>query len=830
MGSCSDEIMWGGHLATTASRPSPRPSLKRIMEKMNVFGPAGLDVASLPFAAKDTTSGNETELQVVVAGKKDCVDLPVRIEESNYYANILRRAAAGELTRKSVTDLEAFIASNQNDIWENSWVRFPMMQLGRRARRVLERDLLVDKSDAAQGYRSDLDQFMFRKDGQEFIRIPVSYLLKLSLADVVDSPCVPRLLTDDADRLMDHFLSDNTSPETYSFHLSPICREGGMGISLAKETAKRFLLTQLLVLYANERFGLRASGQRAMVFFSPHPPIRQKKLNACISDAFYREIFMNPCLSGWRMGEAKQQYMHLCHQVLSRSQLNAVAKLREAGIITSNLVTLPNTSNISLANNGVHISLGSRRLSALMAQRESGWNGSDEKYAGDLTIKILEHFLPLFTCSYSAAPYRLDFSDFHPEQVLGFLPHELDFTHLRMLWRRWRKKARLKILGQPITPFGPAWIDKALSSIFRLRGDFIPDYRLVDYLVALMSTEKSPALDGTLQNHERLKHDLSDLGVFDRSMSLYSFVRLREFSAVGYSGFESRYYSLFPSFRGDMAKALEVQNLLHALAFKYMAQGRVTHDHVPDDPFIESERRQITFGCAVGIPTFFVRHDTHNQFLKYLLSNVRRVRQSRRYPGYLRVHHAEYRRALLDVIRRDAADLIEMFGMEETMADLERRISDPDHESAFGSLQSGIVQKAGGRSPMSLTADELNTAAEGYYRDDLRKEHFREAWDFFRNDLLSLEKNGARSGHDLRPVLEQVLRRRNNLSTTLLSSEEDVFAEQASPELLRDLICLLVLTLRADRTEAEKTLADTAPSICRTDEESETRVKQETCP
>ena len=50
---------------------------------------------------------------------------------------------------------------------------------------------------------------------------------------------------------------------------------------------------------------------------------------------------MSPCLSGWSNGEAKYQYMHLCHQVLSRSQLNAVAKLREAGIITNDLIVLP---------------------------------------------------------------------------------------------------------------------------------------------------------------------------------------------------------------------------------------------------------------------------------------------------------------------------------------------------------------------------------------------------------------------------------------------------------------------------------------------------------
>jgi hypothetical protein len=125
------------------------------------------------------------------------------------------------------------------------------------------------------------------------------------------------------------------------------------------------------------------------------------------------------------------RYMHLCHTVLSRSQLNAVIKLREAGIIVNNLVVLPSTSNISLANNGTHISLGSRLLTRLMQDPHSGYGPLEEKHYGDLAIKIVEHFLPLFVGTYSAAPYRIDFMDFHPERVLGFLPHELDFTHLR---------------------------------------------------------------------------------------------------------------------------------------------------------------------------------------------------------------------------------------------------------------------------------------------------------------------------------------------------------------------------------------------------------------
>ena len=75
---------------------------------------------------------------------------------------------------------------------------------------------------------------------------------------------------------------------------------------------------------------------------------------------------------------------------------------------------------------------------------------------GDLVVKIVEHFLPLFVGTYSAAPYRLDFVDLHPEKALGFLPHELDYTHLRMLWRRWKKKANLNIMRPVLYTFWTA--------------------------------------------------------------------------------------------------------------------------------------------------------------------------------------------------------------------------------------------------------------------------------------------------------------------------------------------------------------------------------------
>ena len=776
----------------------PLPGLPECVERMGAMGPCGIKSEGLPFSVHDTTAGNETELQAVVEGSKDDVDLPNLIEQSNYYSNILRRAASGDLPGKAVSALEKFIHENNENVWENSWVRLPVNSLGRFARQTLDDDLLADKSDPSQGKRSDVDRFIIRHRDRECIRVPVSYLLKLALTDVIDSEkLLSPVILQTGTCLMSHFLSDNTSPETFSMHVSSHTDGPGPGMDVARETAKRFLLTQLLVMYANEKFCLSQTGQQVQVFFSPHPPCRQKKLNECISDAFYRELFMNPCLSGWNRGEAKYEYMHLCHQVLSRSQMNALAKLREAGVITNNLVVLPNTSNISLANNGIHISLGSKKLSALMLDKSSGYTRRHEKYVGDLAVKILEHFVPLFVGTYSGAPYRLDFADFHAERALGFLAHELDFTHLRMLWRRWKKKAKLSLFGRPITPFGPPWLDSAISRFLGLKGDYLPDYRLIDYLVALMSTEKSPGFNGALFNHDCLKQDLHDLGVFDKRMSLYSLIKLREFDNMGFSGFESRYYSLFPSFEEDMAKAVDFQNLLHALAFQYMVQRKVTHEDIPDEPFIESERRQITFGCAIGLPTFFVRRDTGNVFMRRILSKTKQIRSSNRYPGYWRIYHREYCKALLEVVRQDGADLVQILGMEDTLNDLSSRIEDPAQHSASGSLTGKILNRRGLHSPLALSGEEFNREVENHYRHELRQEHIREGWRFFEQDVWLMEHRNDSETRSLGKTV-RLLAGFQDISGFMKASYHDVLLERISETNLRRLIHLLLLTVHAD--------------------------------
>ena len=79
--------------------------------------------------------------------------------------------------------------------------------------------------------------------------------------------------------------------------------------------------------------------------------------------------------------------------------------------------------------------------------------------------------------------------------------------------------------------------------------------------------------------------------------------RNRSYHVMGFSGFEGRHYSQFESVMGDLTEAANLQQLVTALAYKYVLNGTVSHSCIPDTTAVESERRQIFFGTAIGIPT-----------------------------------------------------------------------------------------------------------------------------------------------------------------------------------------------------------------------------------
>jgi hypothetical protein len=195
---------------------------------------------------------------------------------------------------------------------------------------------------------------------------------------------------------------------------------------------------------------------------------------------------------------------------------------------------------------------------------------------------------------------------------------------------------------------------------------------------------------------------------------------------MGYSGFEGRYYSLFESLRSDMGRAADLQTLITLLAYKWVAYDKVTRRTIPDTPFCESERRQIVFDTAIGLPTFFVKGNTGNFFLKHILKYTEGIRTSSRYPGYFRVHTAEYKKALVRFLEQEATDLIETLHLKETFRDLKRRIEHPAEHSTGSRLTRSILQTANAKSPFDLDAENFNAAAESYFRNGLRLGHMEE--------------------------------------------------------------------------------------------------------
>ena len=763
--------------------------IQRFFTSIGVAPDAPNFVESLPFSCDDSTVGVENELQVAVRGSAETADLPRTILESNYLANVGGGGAADGLKR--------YIQENSDGIWENSQVRVPQQALSEFAQELFRRDLRADKTNPLSAQLRDKGKFVVKENNQSFLRIPVSYLLRLALADTMGvNKTLPTPIKAIGTRLLDHFLNDNTSPEQFSSYVVQPRAGVAMAKAVGKESAQRFLLTQLLAAYANEKFHLSRLGQEALVYLSALPPVRQRELNDSVSDSFYRELFMNPCLSGWNAGESKHNYMHLCHSVLSRSQAHAVTKLRDAGIVARNLIVVPNTSNISLANNGTHLSLGSKRLKAAFAADGRHSLRVPEKYTGDLTTKFFEHFLPLFVNTFSAAPYRLDFADFHPERVLSFLPHEVEQTHLKMLWHAWKKKADINIFKRPVTPFGLPKLDNIFARVTGLRGDFVPDYRLMDYFVGLLSTQRSPALDGRLHNGTRLKSDLAELGIFDRAMTLYLPYRMREFATHGYAGYEARYYSVFENFVDDFGYAAELQNLATALAYKLMANGSLTHASIPDDPLTESERRQFLFASAIGLRHCYVRKDTPDTLMREIVAQTEGVRASKFHAGYVKVPLTNYRSALIRYLRAQAPDLIELLGVDTALTDLTDRVENGER-SAATRMTGEILERLNVSDPLAVKGRDFNIAAENYYRETLRGRHVEQAFSFLTEDARAFDRGQTPRDPEFHRALRWLLADETAQEFTE-RAQRQWLAGDHSVDLLLRLIYFTLLTIAND--------------------------------
>jgi hypothetical protein len=184
-----------------------------------------------------------------------------------------------------------------------------------------------------------------------------------------------------------------------------------------------------------------------------------------------------------------------------------------------------------------------------------------------------------------------------------------------------------------------------------------------------------------------------------------------------------------------------------------------------------------------------------------ILKKTKKTRMSRRYPGYVRVHNSEYRKTLLEIVREDGRDLVDLFGLQGTLQDLEQRIDNPKEHSAAGKLTKGILDQIGAPSPMRLSGDEFNSLAEQFYRDTLRKRHTMDACDVLLEDCKALETFQAPNNHLYRQAVGDILGGMD-ASKFLANAFRDWDRLARNPEALTKIIHLLLLTVYHDMERA----------------------------
>lgn len=622
-------------------------------------------VEDLPFGPGDVTVGVENEFGTDVSGPPERSDF-------------LRTLAAEAHEQPWLPAAARWIGEAGRDVArvDHEWVRLPLHRLGPRTRQVL-----FSRLDA----RGDRARFLVLDRGLPVARLPVSYALELALIDALLDGRDPGRRVPGM-RLCGIFANDNTAPEIVSSYVADDRSSRTLGAAAAEESALRFLLVQSLAAWITRRFGLTDSSQFLRVFQAPTAPDRLQALARIAPSESYRRLLMNPCLGGFADGEAKAAYMGRCHETLSRARVVANGRIRAAGLgVGQSLSAMP--VDTTLLNNGVHVSLGSRIQADMATGSPSG--ARLEKFYGDLVSKLFEYFLPLFVGTYSAAPSWLPVAPLRPEHTLGLLPLQLTAPQLRRTWGAWKLKAGL--LGA-------------------FRGDVVPDARLLDYFMALPSTDAVHAHDGHLGSQEALQAHLETLGIYDRSMAFYDLYRLRAHARMGYSGFEGRFHSLFPSFGADMAPAVDLQRLVTACAWWAISEGRIDHDALPDDPITQGERRQFLVHSAIGLTSVPVARDTRSGFLRWLVAGVRGVRVSLRHPSHWSVPLDRYCEALCDWMARECAPIVDALGAHDLLQETRARCQGEGAASGRLMAAVGTARDAAG----------LRSRIETYYRDGLR--------------------------------------------------------------------------------------------------------------
>jgi hypothetical protein len=163
---------------------------------------------------------------------------------------------------------------------------------------------------------------------------------------------------------------------------------------------------------------------------------------------------------------------------------------------------------------------------------------------------------------------------------------------------------------------------------------------------------------------------------------------------------------------------------------------------------------------------------------------------------------SDYNLALLELLRDEAADLVEAFGLAETLDELARRLQQPEAAGAAGRLSRGILQSLGARKALRVPATDFNAAAEDYYRGSLRRQHLEEARAWLEADLRDLERRALRDGGPLREELRSILGE-GDLQGFFDRVQGEGFPQDLSGAPLQQLIDLLLLSVLDDTRQAD---------------------------
>jgi hypothetical protein len=177
----------------------------------------------------------------------------------------------------------------------------------------------------------------------------------------------------------------------------------------------------------------------------------------------------------------------------------------------------------------------------------------------------------------------------------------------------------------------------------------------------------------------------------------------------------------------------------------------------------------------------------------------------------VRVELSEYRKALFETLLNNGAPLIEMFGIDDTMKDMWSRLNDFDEHSVYSRLMKGIIKDKQKTSPLAINSDEFNYAAEGYYRNDLKKRHMQQALLCFGDDLRMIDKSILSVNDVISKTLRFVLQ--DQSATQLLNNVmDDVVEERINLENLIALIHLVLVVEYIDQLGAKNEEYEDGPA------------------